>query len=170
VEKSEALRDRTSELKNTARMIQENLHRLAVHLRPASLDHLGLVTALQQYIQEFSKQYNIHVDFETVGMRDERLPIGIETALFRIVQEALTNVVLHAQASRVDVLLSLKDHCVSAMVEDDGVGFVPASAMTNEQLGLFGMRERIEMLGGSLTIESSPGKGTAVKVEAPLHD
>ena len=170
VEKSETLREHTTELKNTARMIQENLHRLAINLRPASLDHLGLVTALQQYIQEFNRQYNIQVEFEAVGMREERLPIEIETALFRIVQEALTNVVLHAQASRVDVLLSLKDQRVSAVVEDDGVGFAPASAMTDEQLGLFGMRERVEMLGGSLTIESSPGKGTTVKAEAPLHD
>ena len=168
--KSDALRERTIELKNTAKMIQENLHHLAVNLRPASLDHLGLVTALQQYIQEFSRQYNFQVDFEAVGMRDRRLSIEIETALFRIVQEALTNVVLHAQASRVDVLLSLKDHRVSAVVEDDGVGFVPASAMTDEQLGLFGMRERIEMLGGSLTIESSPGKGTTVKAEASFND
>ena len=113
VENPVAIRERTAGLKRTANTIQENLHRLAVHLRPASLDHLGLVTALQQYIQEFSRQYNIHVDFETVGMKDERLPIGIETALFRIVQEALTNVALHAQASRVDVLLSVKDHRVA---------------------------------------------------------
>jgi two-component system sensor histidine kinase NreB len=158
------------ELKQTANMIQENLHRLAVNLRPASLDHLGLVTTLQQYIQEFSRQYNLRVDFEMVGMRDKRLPIEIETALFRIVQEALTNVVLHAQAKRVDVLLSLTDKGISAMVEDDGVGFSPATTMTEEQIGLFGMRERIEMLGGTLTIESSPGKGTTVKAEAPYHD
>jgi signal transduction histidine kinase len=170
VEDPAAIHARTVELKRTANMIQENLHRLAVNLRPASLDHLGLVTTLQQYIQEFSRQYNIHVDFEAVGMRDKRLPIEVETALFRIVQEALTNVTLHAQATRVDVLLSLKDKHVSAIVEDDGVGFIPASTMTNEQLGLFGMRERIEMLGGSLTIESSPGKGTTVKAEAPFND
>jgi signal transduction histidine kinase len=165
-----AIHARAAELKQTANMIQENLHSLAVNLRPASLDHLGLVTTLQQYIQEFSRQYNIHVDFEAVGMRDKRLPIEIETALFRIVQEALTNVVLHAQATRVDVLLSQMDRRVSAIVEDDGMGFVPASTMTDEQLGLFGMRERIEMLGGTLTIESSPGKGTTVKAEAPCDD
>jgi signal transduction histidine kinase len=166
----EAIHARTVELKRTANMIQENLHRLAINLRPASLDHLGLVTALQQFIQEFNRQYNIHVEFETVGMQDTRLPLEIETALFRIVQEALTNVVLHAQARCVDVLLSLKDKCVSVIVEDDGVGFVPTSTATNEQLGLFGMRERIEMLGGTLTIESSPGKGTTVKAEAPRND
>jgi signal transduction histidine kinase len=169
-DKPVAIRARTVELKQTANMIQENLHRLAVNLRPASLDHLGLVTTLQQNIQEFSRQYSLHVDFEAVGMRDKRLPIEIETALFRIVQEALTNVVLHAQATRVDVLLSLTEKGVSAIVEDDGVGFVPATTMTDEQIGLFGMRERIEMLGGTLTIESSPGKGTTVKAEAPYRD
>jgi signal transduction histidine kinase len=103
-------------------------------------------------------------------MQDKRLPIEIETALFRIVQESLTNVALHAQATRVDVLLSLTDKRVSAIVEDDGVGFVPALTVTEDQLGLFGMRERIEMLGGTLTIESSPGKGTMVKAEAPCDD
>jgi signal transduction histidine kinase len=129
-----------------------------------------LVTTLQQFIQEFSRQYAIAVEFEAVGMQGKRLPIEVETALFRIVQESLTNVALHAQAMRVDVLLSLTDKRVSAIVEDDGVGFVPALAMTEEQLGLFGMRERIEMLGGTLTIESSSGKGTTVKAEAPCDD
>jgi len=165
-----AIQARAAELKQTANMIQENLHRLAVNLRPASLDHLGLVTALGQFIQEFSRQYNIHVEFEAVGMDNKRLPIEVETALFRIVQEALTNVVLHAQAARVDVLISRTDQHVSAIVEDDGVGFVAASIVTEEQLGLFGMRERVEMLGGTFTIESSPGKGTTVKAEVPCND
>lgn len=151
-------------------MIQENLHRLAVNLRPASLDHLGLVTALGQFIQEFSRQNNIKVEFEAVGMGDKRLPIEIETALFRIVQEALTNVALHAQATRVDVLITRTNRRVSAIVEDDGVGFVAASTVTEEQLGLFGMRERVEMLGGTFTIESSPGKGTVIKAEVPCND
>jgi signal transduction histidine kinase len=170
VDKPGTILERILELKNMATMIQKNLHHLAVNLRPASLDHLGLVTALQQYIQDFSRQSNIQVDFEAVGLPDKRLPLEIETALFRIVQEALTNVVLHAQAKRADVLLSYKNQQVSAMVEDDGVGFVPTSAINDEQLGLFGMRERVEMLGGSLTIESSPGKGTTVRAEAPCHD
>jgi signal transduction histidine kinase len=169
-EHPEIIHSRISELKSTAKAIQENLHQLAVNLRPASLDHLGLVTTLQQFIQEFSRQYTIAVEFEAVGMQDKRLSIEVETAIFRIVQESLTNVALHAQATRVDVLLSLTDKRVSAIVEDNGVGFVPALAATEEQLGLFGMRERIEMLEGTLTIESSPGKGTTIKAEAPCHD
>ncbi len=169
-EHPEIIHRRISELKCAAKAIQDNLHRLAIDLRPASLDHLGLVTTLQQFIQEFSRQYAIAVDFEAVGMQDKRLPIEVETALFRIVQESLTNVALHAQATRVDVLLSRTDKRVSAIVEDDGVGFVPGLTMTEDQLGLFGMRERIEMLGGILTIESSPGKGTTIKAEAPCDD
>lgn len=170
VENPVAIRARTAELKRTANMIQENLHRLAINLRPASLDHLGLVTALGQFIQEFSRQNNIKVEFEAVGMNDKRLPIEIETALFRIVQESLTNVLLHAKAVRVDVLLSRTTKGLSVIVEDDGVGFILTSAMAEDQIGLFGMRERVEMLGGTFTIESSPGKGTTVKAEVPCHD
>lgn len=162
------IHERVTELKQTANAIQENLHRLAVNLRPASLDHLGLITTLQQFIQEFSRQHSIKVDFETVGMQEKRMPIEVETALFRIVQESLTNVVLHAQSARVDVLLSATDRRVSVVIEDDGVGFMPVSAMVEDHLGLFGMRERVEMLGGTFTIESSPGKGTTVKAEVPF--
>lgn len=170
VNHSQTTHERVAELKQTANAIQENLHRLAVNLRPASLDHLGLITTLHQFIQEFSRQYSIKVDFETVGMQEKRLPIDVETALFRIVQESLTNVVLHAKAARVDVLLSMTGKRVSAIIEDNGVGFIPASAMIEEQLGLFGMRERVEMLGGTFTIESSPGKGATVKAEVPFDD
>ena len=156
-----------AELQNVANTIQGNLHRLAVNLRPASLDHLGLVTALDQFIREFSRQNNIQVEFEAVGAQEKRLPSEIETALFRIVQESLTNVVLHARASRVDVLLNQTNTHVLAIIEDNGIGFSPSSTVIEDQLGLFGMRERVEMLGGTLTLESSPEKGTTVKVEVP---
>ncbi len=159
-----------SKLKKIIDEIQDNLHKLAVNLRPASLDHLGLVSALQQYISEFSKQYGIPVDFESVGMREKRFDREIETALFRIVQESLTNVILHAQAQRVDILLNRQKERLVAVIEDDGVGFIPSSPGLEDHLGLFGMRERVEMLGGKLTLESSPGKGTTVKVEMPCCD
>jgi len=110
------------------------------------------------------------IDLYYLHRWDKRLPIEIETTLFRIVQESLTNVVLHAQAKRVDVLLSLRGQHVSAIVEDDGVGFIPTSASFEDQLGLFGMRERVEMLAGTFTIESSPGQGTTVKAEIPFDD
>ncbi len=170
LDQPKVLRERIDELKITANQIQDNLHKLAVNLRPASLDHLGLVTTLQQFITEFNRQYEISIDFEAVGMQGKRLPIEIETAFFRIVQESLTNVVLHAQATRVDVLLNLHNQHVVLVVEDDGVGFLPGSPSLEDHLGLFGMRERIEMLAGAFMIESSPGKGTTVKAEVPNYD
>ena len=165
-----SLNQRIAELKRTTNQVQDNLHQLAVNLRPASLDHLGLVTALEQCVAEFGRQYHIATDFEAVGMLGKRLPIEVETALFRIVQESLTNVALHAQASRADVLISRRDRHVVATVEDDGAGFTPSSPGMENNLGLFGMRERIEMLGGQFIIESSPGRGTTVHVEVPCDD
>jgi signal transduction histidine kinase len=155
------------ELKTTAHELQDNLHQLAVNLRPASLDHLGLVTALKQFINDFSRQYDIRVEFEAVGMQEQRLSSEIETAIYRIVQESLTNVVLHARATLVDVLISQRNDYVVATIEDNGVGFLPSTPTVEDHLGLFGMRERVEMLNGRFTIESSPGKGTTVNVEIP---
>jgi len=162
------------EMKRTTTAIQEHLHTMAVNLRPASLDHVGLVTALQQYIKEFNRQYDLCVEFEATGMEDRRLPPEMETAIFRIVQESLTNVVLHAQARRVDIVLHRQNGTIVTAIDDDGVGFNPQSPTTENQLGLFGMRERVQMLGGRLTIESTPGPrpghGTTVKVEVPCDD
>ncbi len=147
--------------------VLNNLHALAIKLRPASLDHLGLVTALEQYIQEFNRQYNLNVQFETVGIEAVRLPVDIETALFRVVQESLTNVALHARATRVDVLLNRRNGCLVLTVEDNGVGFNLSQPGNENRLGLFGMRERVEMLGGKLIVESAPGKGTMISAEVP---
>ncbi len=166
----DVVNQRMDELKRTANEIQDKLHQLAVNLRPASLDHLGLVTAMEQYIEEFSRQYEIVVEFETIGLQDKRLPGEVETALFRIVQESLTNIALHAKAERVDVLFNYRDNQIKAIIEDDGIGFIPSIPTVDNQLGLFGMRERVEMLGGKLTVESAPGRGTAVSVEVPVGD
>ncbi len=159
-----------AELKRITEEIQHELHELAVNLRPASLDHLGLVTALQQYAAEFSRQYEMRVEFEATGMKNRRLAAEVETAIFRTVQESLTNVALHARASRVDVLVSRHGGSVVAIIEDDGIGFSPTIPDSEEHLGLFGMRERIEMLGGKFSVESAPGKGTTVRAEVPCHD
>ena len=166
----DAVQTQLGQLKRTASAIQDNLHKLAVDLRPASLDHLGLVTALQQFAAEFGRQYNISVEFEAVGMGPGRLPREVETALFRVVQESLTNVALHAQATRVDVLIALRNDHVVATIEDNGVGFHSPAPIANSHLGLFGMRERVEMLGGRLAVESAAGRGTTVNVEVPCHD
>lgn len=169
LDKSVDMRTKIEELKNTANEIQENLHRLAINLRPASLDHVGLVMTLRQYITEFNRQYDFSVDFETVGIEDTRLPSDVETTIFRIVQETLTNVILHAQARHVDILLSLHNQHIILVVEDDGIGFTPISLNAEDHLGLFGMRERVEMLGGEFMLESAPGKGTTIKAEIPYN-
>jgi len=167
---SDAVQGHVEELRATVNKIQQELHSLAVNLRPASLDHVGLVSAIEQYITEFRKQYGLKVEFETAGMQNRRLPSAVETAIFRIVQESLTNVILHAQATQVDVVINRKGGALIAIIEDNGVGFFPSVATDGDHLGLFGMRERVEMLGGSLTIESEPGKGTTVRAEVPCDD
>ncbi len=166
----EAVQEHVHELRSTVENIQQDLHSLAVNLRPASLDHVGLASALEQYINEFRRQYSLSVEFETTGMQNRRLSSAIETAIFRIVQESLTNVILHAQATRVDVVVNLNEDAVIAIIEDNGIGFFPSLATDGDHLGLFGMHERVEMLGGSLAIESKPGQGTTVRVEVPCHD
>ncbi len=168
VEVPEQRRAHIAELRRIATEILNNLHNLAVKLRPASLDHLGLITALKQYAEEYSRQYQMEVQFDALEIEATRLPAEIETALFRIMQESLTNVALHAQASRVDILLNRRNGCLVMTIEDNGVGFKPNVLENVNRLGLFGMRERVEMLGGKLLIESSPGRGTTISVEVPL--
>jgi signal transduction histidine kinase len=158
--------ERVAELKGTVYDVLESLHRLATDLRPASLDHLGLVEALTQHVQTFSRQHNLNAQFEAVGLGNERLSPDEEIALFRVAQEALTNVVKHSHATRADVLLERRGDRLILMIEDDGTGFDAATRHTG-RLGLAGMRERAEMLGGSLVVESSAGAGTTVLVEVP---
>jgi len=165
----EAIVAGVTELKRMVDGVIEDLHRLAMDLRPASLDHLGLVAALRQYVEAVSDKHGLVVQFETVGF-DDRLPSDVETALYRIVQEALTNVIRHARATRVDVLLEQRGDKLIVIVEDNGVGFDPFAAMQSGRLGLFGMRERIEMLAGTLVLESAAGAGTTLLVEVPYGD
>jgi two-component system, NarL family, sensor histidine kinase DevS len=143
-----------------------DVRRLAVELRPSALDDFGLVPALERLIETFREQTGIQVDLES-RLGEKRLPSAVETALYRIVQEALTNIVKHSGARRVSVVLTDKDGSVNALVEDDGRGFDP-SAARDEGLGLVGMRERLALVGGRLRIESGAGKGTTLVAEVPL--
>jgi signal transduction histidine kinase len=143
----------------------QDVRRLAVELRPSALDDFGLAAALERLTESFAEQSKIPVDFQSV-LPPQRLPEEVETALYRIVQESLTNVVKHAHATRVSVLLTRKDGSVAAVVEDDGCGF-DAAAVRDDRFGLVGMRERIVSLGGRLEIESGEG-GTTVAAEVPV--
>jgi len=142
------------------------VRRLAVELRPKVLDDFGLVPALERLTSGFAEHTGIAVDLEAGAITD-RLPPEVETAIYRIVQEALTNVVKHAHARRVSVLVTRADGRIKTVIEDDGKGFDPREA-TGDGVGLIGMRERIELLDGTLAVESSETSGTTVAVEVPL--
>jgi len=149
------------------------VHDLALELRPRVLDDLGLVAALRHYFRDYESKFRLPVDFQVLGISSQRLPPQLETALYRMVQEALINVARHAQAQSVSVLLEKRGPSVVVTVEDDGRGFDVAQTMGSHlqksNLGLYGMQERASLLGGTVTIESSPGTGTTVFVEIPLE-
>jgi signal transduction histidine kinase len=138
---------------------------LAVELRPKALDGFGLVPALERLVETFREQTGIEVDLEP-RLGAERLPSDVETTLYRITQEALTNVVKHADATRVSIVLTRRNGSVCAVIEDDGRGFSEGQG-TENGLGLLGMRERVALVDGRLTVESSPGAGTTLSIEVP---
>jgi signal transduction histidine kinase len=144
----------------------QDVRRLAVELRPSALDDFGLVPAVERLAETFREQSGIAVDLEA-AVGDARFPAEVETALYRIVQEALTNVVKHAGARRVSILLTRKDDGVAVIVEDDGEGF--DERLRDGGLGLTGMRERVGLVGGRLRIESTPGSGTTIAAEVPVR-
>ena len=156
-------------LQQHAGEIERGVRRLARDLRPAALDDLGLVTALTSYVEEWSKQTGIAADFCSRNC-ETRLPTGVESTLYRIVQEALTNVARHAGAQNVGVVIECAGSSVTAIVEDDGRGFDPGRVGAGGlvHLGLRGIHERAALLGGTVTIESSAGT-TSLFVTLPLH-
>jgi signal transduction histidine kinase len=142
-----------------------DVRRLAVELRPKALDDFGLVPALERLAETFAEQTSIDVHVEA-ALGKARPAEEIETALYRIVQEALTNVVKHANAKTVSVSLTRNDNRIAVVIEDDGRGFDPSTG-SDEGLGLVGMRERIELVDGRLTVESGEEQGTTIAVEVP---
>jgi signal transduction histidine kinase len=144
----------------------QDVRRLAVELRPSALDDFGLVPALERLVETVRTGSGIAVELDA-RLGDERLPGEVETALYRLVQEALTNVVKHAAARRVAVRLARESGRVTVLVEDDGAGFDAERA--DGRLGLTGMHERVGLGGGLLTVDSSSGRGTTVVAEVPLR-
>jgi len=144
----------------------QDVRRLAVELRPAVLDDFGLVPALERLIEGFAEQSEIRVDFHS-ALGELRLPPEVESTVYRVVQESLTNIVKHADAHNISVSLSRRESTVAAVIEDDGSGF-DQRAVREESVGLIGMRERLALLDGRLEIESRPGAGTTVVAEVPL--
>lgn len=168
----EEVGERTAELRSLIEKTLEGVHDLALELRPSILDDLGLVAAVRKHMRDYSRKSDIRMDLHTRGLENRRLPPEIETALYRIVQEGLSNVVKHASAEKVDVVLEHRGSSVVAKIEDDGRGFnvdqVMNSRKEERRLGLFGMYERASLVGGALTLKSRPGHGTTVFIEIPL--
>lgn len=169
-------RERLQRLRELADRIGQDIHHLAFELRPTSLDDLGLRRALENYVADWAARSGIEADYHASGLEADRLPAEVETALYRIIQEALTNVVRHAGSPRVSVILERREGMVRAIVEDAGRGFDadavalrgPGGPEEVPRLGLSGMRERAALLGGDVTIESAPDQGTTVFVRIPL--
>jgi signal transduction histidine kinase len=148
--------------------LADEVHHLARELRPAALDDLGLHTALANYVEQWSERTGTLIDFHSSGLERQRISPHIETTVYRIVQEALTNVLKHAAATRVSVILEYRNNQIRTIVEDDGKGFnAEAPTADGGGLGLMGMQERVALVGGTLDVESQPGSGTTVVVRIP---
>jgi signal transduction histidine kinase len=160
---------RLADVQRAAEDLGREVHGLALRLRPTALDDIGLHAALAQLIGEWSLRTRIEVDLHASDLDKVRLPPDVETALYRVIQEALTNVARHARARHVSVVVQRYDGKAIAIVEDDGVGCDPESG-GHGRLGLVGMRERMTLAGGRLDIESSPGDGTTVIARVPLTE
>jgi signal transduction histidine kinase len=152
----------------------QEAHALALELRPTALDDLGLYVALGQHIDQWTARTRITVDFHSTGLEQQRLPPAIETTIYRVIQEALTNVVKHANATHVSVIVESHPNRVHAIVEDNGRGFEQGILLkptgAHNGLGLQGMRERVGQVGGTLIIESARDGGTSLFVRIPLSE
>jgi two-component system sensor histidine kinase UhpB len=158
-----------------AAQIGRDIHRTASDLRPTAIDDLGLFRAIEAYVAEWQERYGVRVDIQTLG-RDGALPADVAAVLYRLVQEGLTNVLKHASASKVSVVLEKKADGLALVIEDDGIGFDPDTVGRLASvggrppgLGLSGMKERVALLGGTIAIESSQGKGSTIFVQIPLE-
>lgn len=160
-----------ADLERLAEQVAREVHEVAVALRPPALDRLGLRRTLQAHLEEWAARYGVACDFQAVNVDGERFPAEVETTLFRTVQEGLTNVARHAGAARVSLILERRPGSVGVILEDDGRGFdvemAAAGAASAGRVGLLGMRERVELLGGTLEVESGPESGTTLFARLP---
>ncbi|QKY69952.1 sensor histidine kinase [Lentibacillus sp. CBA3610] len=156
------------EVKSVRKMIRSSLYevrRIIYDLRPMALDDLGLVPTIKKYVATIADYNDIDIEFTPVG-KEERLHQKYEIAFFRLMQEALQNAVKHAEASLIKVKLEINESIIAMMIKDDGKGFDPALKQ-EKTFGLIGMRERVEMLDGTLSINSTIGKGTTIMIQVP---
>ncbi len=159
----------------TQRLVEKSVdivHRFARELRPTVLDDLGLIPALHSFVKSFAKRTGIHIHL-TVSSKVEQLDGAKRTVLYRVAQEALTNVARHAQASQAEVIIQKLPGAVRMEIKDNGKSFQVQRVLRakgNNRLGLLGMRERVEMVGGGFSVSSTPGKGTSIRAQIPFNN
>lgn len=166
------LQEKITQTQHLVAQSVDTVHRFARDLRPAILDDLGLIPALRSHLKDFTQQSGILVALQAQADIEELDSAG-RTVLYRVTQEALTNVVRHAKASRVEMKIQKFSGIISLEIKDDGQGFEAdgkSCASKNNRLGLLGMRERVEMIGGTFNIDSMPGGPTTIRVEIPVSD
>lgn len=166
------VKEELSDLKIAVRTGLEEVRKIIFNLRPMALDDLGLMPTLRKYVQDFEDRNKIHIRFEVLGI-EARLPSAMEVAIFRLVQEALSNVWKHSQASHAAVEITYQRQMVKIAVKDNGVGFSldkleAMIAKGNSHFGIMGMRERVELLGGRMDIESQPNAGAKLTMIIPI--
>jgi signal transduction histidine kinase len=160
---------RAGQLRELVASLSQEMHALAIRLRPKALDDFGLKAAIDAYVDAWSQRSGITIDLHATSI--ERLSPNVESAIYRVVQEALTNVARHSRATRASVVVERRDGQVVAIIEDDGRGFDARSGGDLREhggLGLLGIHERASLLGGSAQVESTVGTGTTVIVRIPL--
>ena len=145
---------------------QDAVHRIMTELRPATLDKLGIEAAIYWYVGDFRQRTGIACPFHS-GVGGVAIDPERSTVLFRVLQEALTNVVRHAGATEIEVRLDLEDNRVVLEVTDNGVGIAPEKIDDPRSLGLLGMRERARAVGGEVHMQGNPGRGTVVRASIP---
>jgi PAS domain S-box-containing protein len=158
------------DLKGLTATIGNEVSRIAWELRPTALDDIGLEPAVQQLVDEWARRSGLQIDLH-FALKNRRLPANVETALYRVLQEGMTNVVKHAKARKVGVILKASQGAAVMIIEDDGIGFELESLnRASHRLGLLGMRERLAAVRGSLEIETRPGEGTTLMIRVALDD
>ncbi len=159
-------RDELANLKAAATRTFQKVRNFITELRPMMLDDLGLVPTLKRYVENFKEQVDMDVRLNVVG-GEQRLSPYLEVMIFRAVQELLGNAANHSQASMVKVLLDISEHGVRVGVEDNGRGFDASAIAEREGMGLKLIKDRVEMLGGHMDVDSAPGQGTRITFEVP---
>ena len=168
----EVVRNELIDLKTQLRHDLGEIRKIIFNLRPMALDDLGLVPTLRKFVQDFEERTAIRAKFEAIG-REKRLTSALEAAMFRLVQEAFNNAHKHSEASFISLDIMFLEETIQLVVRDNGIGFdvaaVEAQAKKHSKFGLIGMRERVDLLQGTIEFDSSPGQGTAIVIKVPIN-